>query len=115
MAAQLRVQVPSSVASWAARPAPFSTSKHGKRVKFSGDSSVAERVAERVGPFSVLGDAVVYTADHLPLGRVWQTTVLSTTGRWIVSGLVSGCVSLSVYFTSSSSTLDEDSALVSRQ
>ena len=62
-----------------------------------------------------LFNAVVYTADHLPLGRVWQTTILSTsTGRWD-GGLVSGCVSLSVYFTSSSSTLDEDSALVARQ
>ena len=110
MAAQLRVQVPSSVASWVARPAPFSTSRHGTRVKFSGDSSVAERVE----PDEHHRDAVVYTADHLPLGRVWQTTVLSTIGRW-AGGLVSGCVSLSVYFTSSSSTLDVDSALVARQ
>ena len=110
MAAQLRVQVPSSVASWAARPAPFSTSKHGTDVKFSEDSSVAERVE----PEEDFENAVVYTADHLPLGRVWQTTILSTTRGWD-AGLVSGCVSLSVYFTSSSSTLDEDSALVARQ
>ena len=113
MAAQLKVQVPSSVASWVPRPAPFSTSKHGTRVKFSGGSSVAERVKPEY-PDGFYRDAVVYTADHLPLGRVWQTTVLSTTRGWDV-GLVSGCVSLSVYFTSSSSTLDEDSALVARQ
>ena len=72
-------------------------------------------MAERVVPESDYWKAVVYTADHLPLGRVWQTTVLSTsTGGW-AGGLVSGCVSLSVYFTSSSSTLDVDSALAARQ
>ena len=115
MAAQLRVQVPSSVASWVARPAPFSTSRHGTRVKFSGDSSVAERVEPEIdGDDGDYENAVVYTADHLPLGRVWQTTVLSTTRKW-AGGVVSGCVSLSVYFTSSSSTLDEDSARAARQ
>ena len=71
-------------------------------------------MAERVEPDGNYCNAVVYTADHLPLGRVWQTTVLSTTREWS-EGLVSGCVSLSVYFTSSSSTLDVDSALAARQ
>ena len=65
MATQVRVPVPSSVASWSNRPAPFSTRKHGRNVKFSVDNTVAERVQpER--PV----DAVVYT-DTLPLGRVW--------------------------------------------
>ena len=85
MAAQVRVPVPSSVASWSTRPAPFSTRKHGRSVKFSVDNTVAERVG---GYFN---DAVVYTSDPVPLGRVWQTTILGTTAEW-GGGLVSGCV-----------------------
>ena len=86
MAAQVRVPVPSSVASWSTRPAPFNTRKHGMRVKFSVDNTVAERVWPE-GYYS----AVVYTADTLPLGRVWQTTILGTSTGWTI-GLVSGCV-----------------------
>ena len=88
MATQVRVPVPSSVASWSTRPAPFSTSKHGTNVKFSVDNTVAERVQPVEYQY---GDAVVYTADTLPLGQVWQTTILGTTTRWR-GGLVSGCV-----------------------
>ena len=62
MATQVRVPVPSSVASWSTRPAPFSTRKYGRSVKFSVDNTVAERV----GSFG--DDAVVYTAVPLPLG-----------------------------------------------
>ena len=57
MATQVRVQVPSSVASWSTRPALFSTRKHGKRVKFSVDNTVAERVRSELSNFD---DAVVY-------------------------------------------------------
>ena len=85
MATQVRVQVPSSVASWSTRPAPFSTRKHGPRIKFSVDNTVAERV----GDWS--SDAVVYTSNPVPLGQVWQTTILDTNTRWY-DGLVSGCV-----------------------
>ena len=84
MAAQVRVPVPSSVASWSTRPAPFSTSKHSTNVKFSVDNTVAERV----GDFS--NGAVVYTSVPVPLGQVWQTTILGAT--WWGTGLVSGCV-----------------------
>ena len=86
MAAQVRVQVPSSVASWSTRPAPFSTRKHGRRVTFSGYNTVAERVRH------YRDDAVVYTSDPVPLGRVWQTTILGTGKGWWGYGLVSGCV-----------------------
>ena len=86
MATQVRVPVPSSVASWSNRPAPFSTRKHGTRVKFSVDNTVAEKVQSEE-----VYNAVVYTADTLPLGQVWQTTILGTTRGWGV-GLVSGCV-----------------------
>ena len=85
MATQVRVPVPSSVASWSTRPVPFSTRKHGWNVEFSVDNTVAERVR------SYRDDAVVYTADTLPLGQVWHTTILGTTRRW-GGGLVSGCV-----------------------
>ena len=87
MATQVRVQVPSSVASWSTRPAPFSTRKHGTRVEFSIDNTVAERVQPEE-----YHDAVAYTADTLPLGQVWQTTILGTTTGWGGGGLVSGCV-----------------------
>ena len=88
MATEVRVQVPSSVASWSTRPAPFSTRKHGTRVEFSVDNTVAER--ERVKGYG--NGAIVYTSDPVPLGRVWQTTILgTTTTRWS-GGLVSGCV-----------------------
>ena len=84
MSAQVRVKVPSSVASWSTRPAPFSTRNFGGNVEFSVDNTVAERAGG-------LDDAVVYTADPVPLGQMWQTTVLSTTERYY-GGLVSGCV-----------------------
>ena len=87
MAAQVRVPVPSSVASWPTRPAPFSTRKHGSNVKFSVDNTVAERVQSEED----YQDTVVYTADTLPLGQVWQTTILGTDTEW-GDGLVSGCV-----------------------
>ena len=77
-------KIPSSVASWAATPAPFSIRKHGTRVKFSENNSVAERMCSDV----VRGNAVVYTADHLPLEQVWQTTIRSITGSYY-DGMVS--------------------------
>ena len=84
MAAQVRVQVPSSVARWSTRPAPFSSRKHSTNVKFSVDNTVAERVGEWDT------DAVVYTADPVPFGRVWQTTILGTSTTGWGFGLVSG-------------------------
>ena len=92
MATQVRVQVSSSVASWSTRPAPFSTRKHGTNVEFSVDNTVAERVL-----VNSEGDAVVYTADTLPLGQVWQTTTLGATTGYHY-GLVSWmCPLLPVY------------------
>ena len=86
MAVQLYVEVPSSVAGWSSRPAPFSTQICGTRVKFSEDSSVAERV----NPKEYNKDAVVYTANHLPLGQIWQITILNVITMWYY-GMVSGC------------------------
>ena len=77
---------PSDVRDWLATPAPFNVYKHGRRAIFSDDKSVVERRgAEDYG-----SECVVYTGEPLPLGHVWQTTVLNTARRW--GGLVSGCV-----------------------
>ena len=88
--ADQRVQVPSSVASWSTRPAPFRYRKHGTKVKFSVGNTVVKRVGHSGD------DAVVYTADPLPLGRVWQTTMLGTTTSYY-GGLVSGYVICSYF------------------
>ena len=68
-------------------PGPFvlNTKKCGEIAKFSGDNSVVEK--ER--PEDTVVGCVTYTANPLPLGQVWQTTILSTTRKWGV-GLVSG-------------------------
>ena len=79
---------PSDVHGWNATPALFNVYKHGRRAIFSGDDSIVERrEAERYD-----GDCVVYTREPLSVGHVWQTTVLNTTRREWIGGLVSGCV-----------------------
>ena len=84
MAAQFEVL--SSVAGWSPRPAPFNVRKCGKRVRFSEDASVAERVE----PENYWWDAVVYTAQPLAVGQVWRVTVQNTTRTWSgFEGLVS--------------------------
>ena len=88
MAAQVRMQVPSSVAHWSTRPAPFSTRKHGGNVKFSVGNTIAGKVKLEFFAKNIL----VYTEDPVPLGRVWQTTILSTNGESDYVALVSGCV-----------------------
>ena len=68
-------------------PIPFvlNTKKCGIRAKFSGDNSVVER--KRPGWY--WNGGVAYTANPLPLGQVWQTTILGTTESW-AGGVVSG-------------------------
>ena len=82
----------SSLAGWTPRPAPFDASKHGTRVEFSEQCSVAERVRPEEGH----KNAVVYTAQPVPVGEVWRITVLSTIRGW-AGGLVSGWVLCSLY------------------
>ena len=79
---------PSDVRDWLATPAPFNVYKHGERAIFSGDDSIVERREAEDDWW----DCVVYTREPLPLGHVWQTTVLNTTRRVFLGGLVSGCV-----------------------
>ena len=85
--AKQAMAVPPSVHDWIATPAPLNTEKHGGRAIFSGDNSVLERWR----PNDNSGDCVCYTAHSLPVGQVWQTTVLNTSSEWRL-GLVSGCV-----------------------
>ena len=80
------MSAPQSVRGWLATPAPLDTKKHGKNAIFSGDNSIVERQQPDYEHFG----CVCYTSDHIPLGQVWQTTVLTITSRWR-GGLVSGC------------------------
>ena len=76
MAAQF--VVPSSVADWTPRPAPFNVQKCGRNARFSEGASVAERVE----PEKYAANAVVYTAQPLAMGQVWRVTVQNTTRKW---------------------------------
>ena len=82
---------PSDVRDWLATPAPFNTNTRGVRAHFTGDDSVVKRrEAEDYN-----GGCVVYTREPLPLGHVWQTTVLNsirTKFERMGFGLVSGYV-----------------------
>ena len=78
--------VPSDVSDWPATTAPFNTQKYGEKVEFTGDNSIVERLETRRSL-----NFVVYTREPLPLGQVWQTTVLKTTTRTRWGGLVSVC------------------------
>ena len=77
--------IPSDVTNWLATPAPFNAEKHGARARFSGDDS---SVVERREPDDHCDGGVAYTASPLPLGHVWQITLLNTTGRQWGFGLV---------------------------
>ena len=77
--------VPTVLLDWVPGPFILNTKKCGWKAKFSGDNSVVERES----PEGIIGGCVTYTANPLPLGQVWQTTILSTTWKWD-GGLVSG-------------------------
>ena len=81
------------VSDWLRTPAPFNLKKHGKRAIFSGDNSVVERLETD----KYRDGCVSYTSQPLPPGQVWEITILNTTSRWIVGGLVSGCVLYLLY------------------
>ena len=79
--------VPRNVSDWLVTPAPLNTEKHGGRAIFSGNNSIVER--RQLYDYGT--GCVCYSSHRLPLGQVWQITLLNTTSRWGV-GLVSGCV-----------------------
>ena len=78
--------VPTVLSDWVPGPFVLNTKKCGRRAKFSGDCSVVEREL----PDEYGGGCVTYTANPLPLGQVWQITILQSTTRKWNSGLVSG-------------------------
>ena len=79
---------PRNVSDWLVTPAPLNTEKHGRRAIFSGHNSIVERRRPDDSPY----DCVCYSSHRLPLGQVWQITLLNTTSKWGYGGLVSGCV-----------------------
>ena len=86
---QIMSTVPFVLSDWMPGPFVFNTEKCGARAKFSEGNSVLEREHPELED----GGCVAYTANPLPLGQVWQTTILSTTeGEWdeYRSSLVSG-------------------------
>ena len=85
---------PLDISQWVPTPAPLNTEKHGHRARFTGDNSVVERWEPEQDPYF----CVCYTSRPLPPGQVWQTTILNTTTRWSVGGLVSGCVLCLLYY-----------------
>ena len=76
--------VPTVLSDWVSGPFVLNTKKCGRLAKFSGDNSVVEREVPEYAR-----DCVTYTANPLPLGHVWQTTILSTATGWY-GALVSG-------------------------
>ena len=89
----LKMSVAADVSDWIPTPAPLNYSKSGVNAVFTSDNSILQRR----DPERRLEDCVSYTAHPLPLGQVWQTTVLETTPRRGYGGLVSGCVPSLLY------------------
>ena len=79
--------VPTDVSDWIPTAATLNDRKCGVNARFSGDNSIVERRDPR-GNYD---GCICYTFLPLPVGQVWQTTVLDTiTTIW--GGLVSGYV-----------------------
>ena len=97
--------VPTDVSDWIPTAATLNGRKCGENARFSGDNSIVERQGPERNP----SGCVCYTSLPLPVGQVWQTTVLGTTIGWGL-GLVSGyvpflqCHMLCYYITSDHST-----------
>ena len=98
--------VPTDVSDWIPTAATLNGRKCGVNARLSGDNSIVERR----DPVRNYDGCICYTSLPLPVGQVWQTTVLDTTTGWWNSGLVSGyvpclqCHMLCYYITSEHST-----------
>ena len=83
------MSVTADVSDWIVTPALLNDKKSGERAIFSTDNSIVQRRDSENHRL----DCVSYTWGPLPLGQVWQVTVLETTMEWNgYAGLVSGCV-----------------------
>ena len=89
----LKMSVAADVSDWIPTPAPLNYNKSGVNAVFTSDNSILQRR----DPESNYGGCVSYTDHPLPLGQVWQTTVLETTTTALGAGLVSGCVPSLLY------------------
>ena len=89
---RLKMSVAADVSDWNPAPAPLNYNKSGVNAVFTSDNSILQRRDPERNP----GSCVSYTAHPLPLGQVWQTTVLETTTEWNL-GMVSGCVPSLLY------------------
>ena len=89
----LKMSVAADVSDWIPTPAPLNYNKSGVNAVFTSDNSILQRR----DPERNYGGCVSYTAHPLPLGQVWQTTVLETTTTRYYGGLVSGCVPSLLY------------------
>ena len=90
----LKMSVAADASDWIPTPAPLNYNKSGVRAVFTSDNSILQRR----DPESDYTGCVSYTAHPLPLGQVWQTTVLETTTTELdLAGLVSGCVPSLLY------------------
>ena len=71
--------VPTVLSGWVPEPFVLNSKKCGVGAIFSGDNSVVER--GEIG-----GGCVTYTTNPLPLGQVWQTTIIDIARRRIGRG-----------------------------
>ena len=88
----LKMSVAADVSDWIPTPAPLNYNKSGVNAVFTSDNSILQRRDPESD-----GGCVSYTAHPLPLGQVWQTTVLETITTVWGGGLVSGCVPSLLY------------------
>jgi len=71
-----------TTANWSSQPAVFHHN-HGNNIRLSENNTVAERTAPFFG-------GVVMTAEPVPIGKMFQVTVLEKENKWS-GGLVSVC------------------------
>ena len=82
------MSVAADVSDWIVTLAPLNDKKSGRDAIFSTDNSIVQRRdPENWSP----QNCVSYTRGPMPLGQIWQVTVLETTRKYY-DGLVSGCV-----------------------
>ena len=75
-----------TTANWSSQPAVFHHN-HGNNIRLSENNTVAERAASYCG--------VVMTAEPIPIGKMFQVTVLEIDEKWhggLVSVNAAACV-----------------------
>ena len=70
------------VSDWIATPATLDDKKCGERAVFASGNSIVQRREYEDNPNLVPNDCVCYTSHSLPVGQLWQTTILDKSWRW---------------------------------